>query len=84
MITHCLMLVLNDGILEKAASAMAEKVSVFNRLREAMRITMPERRRGLNDNGEPSASMRTIEKEVEKFCRWLGRDKQYAENCGYQ
>ena len=76
--------VLNDSILRKAALRMEEKVAVFNRLRKAMRITLPENKRGLNDNGERSATMKTIEKEVGKFSVWLTKSDEYSKHKEYR
>jgi len=77
--SHDLIGVLNDPILCKAASRMEEKRAVFNRLRKAMRITLPEAKRGLNDNGERPATMKTIEKEVDKFRTWLIKSDGYSQ-----
>ncbi|MEA1910697.1 MAG: hypothetical protein U9N32_03355, partial [Spirochaetota bacterium] len=63
---------------------MEEKVAVFNKLREAMRITLPENKRGLNDNGDQSVNMKTIEKGVVKFRSWLLKKKGYSEHKDYQ
>jgi hypothetical protein len=76
--------VLNDPALRKAAGRMKEKLVVFNRLRKAMRITLPENRRGLNDNGELPASMKTIEKDLGKFRAWLTKSKEYPEYKEYK
>jgi len=76
--------VLNDSSLHKAALRMEQKVAVFNRLRTAMRITLPEDKRGLNDNGELPSNMKTIEKEVGKFTAWLVKSKGYSEDTKYQ
>jgi hypothetical protein len=76
--------VLNDKILHDAAMRMQEKVAVFIRLRTAMRITLPENKRGLNDSGELPASMKTIEKEVGKFKTRLVKSKEYSRDEGYR
>ena len=76
--------VLNDSSLQKAALRMEQKVAVFNRLRTAMRITLPENKRGLNDNGELPSNMKTIEKEVGKFTAWLLKTKGYSGDKEYQ
>jgi len=76
--------VLNDSGLQKAASRMEEKVAVFNRLRKAMRITLPENKRGLNDNGDLPSNMKTIEKEVSKFKIGLLKSKGYSGDKKYQ
>ena len=57
---------------------------VFNRLRKAMRIALPGNKRGLNDVGEQSCNMKTIEKEVGKFRAWLIKSKGYSEHKEYQ
>ena len=62
--------VIRDSALKRTATTMQEKVDVFDRLRAAMRITLPENKQGLNDNGE-LCDMKTIEKEVTKFMRQL-------------
>ena len=83
-ISHALHGVLADPTLRKAAERMEEKLLVFNRLRKAMRITLPENKRGLNDNGEQPVRIKTIEKEVGKFRTWLAMRKDYAEDTEYQ
>jgi len=78
-----LLCIARDSALKKAATSMREKGEVFDRLRAAMRITLAENKRGLNDEGE-GCTMKTIEKEVTKFRRRLCRhaegmkDKAYA------
>ena len=83
-ISHDLLNLINDPVLKKAASAMEEKVAVFNRLRKAMRITLPGNKQGLNDDGERSCNMKTIEKEVGKFRTWLTKTEDYSEHEDYQ
>jgi len=82
--SHDLIGVLNDSILRTAALRMEEKAAVFNRLRKAMRITLPEAKRGLNDNGERSATMKTIENEVDKFRAWLIKSDGYSKYNEYR
>ena len=55
----------------------------FSNLRSAMRITLPETGRGLNDDGE-LCSMKTIEKEVTKFSHRLSKDKNRMKDKAYQ
>ena len=57
---------------------------LFYRLRKAMRITLPENKRWLNDNGEHSATMKTIEKEVGKFRAWLTKSGGYSKHKEYR
>ena len=49
---------------------MEAKVKVFDNLREAMRIALPEGNNGLNDDGDET-DINTIEKEVGEFRDWL-------------
>ena len=49
-----------------------------------MRITLPENKRWLNDNGEHSATMKTIEKEVGKFRAWLTKSGGYSKHKEYR
>ena len=74
---------MNDSVLKEAALIMEEKVVVFNRLRNAMRITLPENKRGFNDNGDHSCNMKTIEKEVGRFDIWLSKNKGDFESKEY-
>ena len=83
-ISHDLLGVMNDSVLREASLRMEEKVAVFNRLRKAMRITLPENKRGLNDSGDLSCNMKTIEKEVGRFEVWLSKMKGYSEHKEYQ
>ena len=57
---------------------------MFNRLRKAMRITLPENNRGLNDTGELPAGMNAIEKEVGKFRTRLVKSTGYSQQKGYR
>ena len=75
--------VMRDSELKKAAATMQEKVNVFALLRAAMRITLSDNKRGLNDNGE-LCDMKTIEKEVTKFMRRLSKDKKSMQDKAYQ
>ena len=75
--------VVKDPLLRKAAAKMEEKLIEFNRLREAMRITVAESKLGLNDNGD-SSNMKAIEKAVEKFVKQLRKNKAYEKDEGYQ
>ena len=75
--------VTRDSALNTAVATMLEKVEVFNRLRVAMRITLPENKRGLNDEGE-LCNMKTIEKEVGKFRRRVSADSNRMKDNAYR
>ena len=64
---------MEDSLLPKAAKSMQDKTAVFDKLREAMRIALPNGHCGLNDKGGAS-DIRPIEKAVEQFCRWVSAD----------
>jgi len=66
--------VLADRELNKAVTGMAKKAQVFDKLRQALRIAMPEGRSGLNDNGDET-DIKTIEEQVSKFKEWLMGDE---------
>jgi hypothetical protein len=83
-ISHDLHAVLDDRILREAALRMQEKVTVFNRLRKAMRITLPDNKRGLNDTGDLPAGMKTIETEVGRFRTRLMKSKEYSQQQEYR
>jgi hypothetical protein len=74
---------LEDSVLRKAAETLHEKAVVFDRLREAMRIAVPDGRRGLNDRGD-GCEIRTIEKAVGQFCRWVSADPRMSTNEAYR
>ena len=74
---------IRDSVLKSTAARMQEKAAVFSRLRSAMRITLPENKRGLNDNGE-LCSMKTIEKAVTKFRLRLSRDTNLMKDKAYK
>jgi hypothetical protein len=68
--------VVEDQQLQRAASQMDKKVKVFNKLRKALSITVPQSNKGLNDDGQP-ATIKSIEKEVQKFRREILSGKEH-------
>ncbi len=73
--------VIEDKELAKSTTSMEAKAEVFYRLRNALRIALPEGKNGLNDEGD-GTDIKTIEKDVREFREWLGKDnarkKTYA------
>jgi hypothetical protein len=63
-----------DKRLNDLAKNLKIKASVFDKLRQAMRIALPEGKDGINDNGD-SADMKTIKEKVTVFREWLPRNK---------
>ncbi len=49
---------------------MEEKSAVFDKLRGAVRIALPDGKDGINDNGGCS-DMKTIKERVTVFRKWL-------------
>lgn len=61
---------------------LESKTAVFDKLRSAMRIALPEGKNGINDNGD-CADMKSIEEKMIAFRDWLlenkHRQKTYAD-----
>lgn len=70
-----------DKRLHDLAKNLEVKAEVFDKLRCAMRIALPEGKNGINDNGD-STDMKSIEEKVTEFRKWLPinkhRKKTYA------
>jgi len=75
--------IIRDKALWKAVEAIEEKITVFEKLRAAMRIAPQSGRCGLNDEGQ-SCNIRTIEARVKKFRAWLSAHKNYPRNLAAQ
>ncbi len=75
--------VINDKELSKLASEMQDKVMVFDKLREAMRIALPEGKKGLNDDGD-GEDIHSIEEKVKGFKKWLESDKTLSVKDDYK
>lgn len=71
--------IIKDKVLWKAVEEIERKVTVFERLRQAMRIAPRSGRRGLNDEGG-NTHIRTIKDRVNKFRAWLTTRKDYPQN----
>jgi hypothetical protein len=56
----------NDVSLTNSLRLIKEKISIFDELRDAMRIVPPDGEKGLNDNGD-DVEIKTIEAGVKKF-----------------
>lgn len=71
--------IIKDRTLWKTVSEIEEKITVFEKLRQAMRIAPISGRNGLNDEGHKD-NIRTIEKRVKTFRAWLTRRRDYPQN----
>ena len=58
--------VIDDSVLRKSVAQLDEQVGVFDTLRKALRIALPEGKNGLNDDGD-GTDMKTIEERVKGF-----------------
>ncbi len=65
--------VAEDKRLQDLAANLERKIQVFDKLRTAMRIALPESKNGINDNGD-NIDMRSIEEKVTEFKQWLCND----------
>jgi len=69
--------VMEDPTLSKSAAQMKERVEVFERLRKALRIALPEGKNGLNDDGKDT-DIKTIKEKVEAFREQLRTDSHFS------
>ncbi|PPA79166.1 MAG: MULE transposase domain protein [ANME-2 cluster archaeon HR1] len=67
--------VMQDKELLYAVESMQAKIKVFDKLRKALRIALPEGKNGLNDEGDETC-IKTIEKEVTAFRDWVRSDEE--------
>jgi len=79
---HLLDKVVTDKKLKKAIASLEEKTSVFNKLRQALRITLLDGKDGLNDDGE-QIEIKTIERAVTEFRKQTVNDPSLYANDGY-
>jgi len=69
--------IVEDQQLKRAAVQMQKRVETFQKLREALRICVPNSNQGLNDDGQ-EADIKSIEKRVKRFRKEIGPDKDYS------
>jgi hypothetical protein len=58
---------LNDASLLNSLAMIKSKLNIFDQLRDAMRIVLPDEKNGLNDQGGDGSDIKTIELRVKKF-----------------
>jgi len=71
--------IMKDKGLWDAVADIKQRITVFERLRDAMRIASPSGPHGLNDEGSKS-NIRTLEQRVTTFRAWLTSRKYYAQS----
>jgi len=69
--------VMDDQILKRSSKALNEKADIFNALRKALRIALPEGKNGLNDDGD-DMDMKTIKEKVTAFQEKLKSDENLS------
>ena len=69
--------VMEDPTLSKSVAQMKERVEVFEKLRRALRIALPEGKKGLNDDGAET-DIKTIKEKVEAFREQLRTDSRLS------
>lgn len=75
--------VINNKEVNKYVERLEEKIKVFDKLRKALRIALPEGKRGLNDDGE-HVYIKTIEEKVKEFRKWITTEDCFSKNQDYQ
>jgi hypothetical protein len=71
--------VIKDWSLWQAVEQIEKNITIFDRLRQAMRIAPPSGRCGINDEGG-NVNIRTIEHRVKTFRAWLTTRRDYPQN----
>jgi len=74
---------MDDQGLKRSATQLEEKADVFDALRKALRIALPEGRNGLNDDGDDT-DMKTIKKKVEEFRKELTSGTRFSNSDEYK
>jgi len=75
--------VINDKELTRAAKKIEEKISVFDNLREALRIALPDGKEGLNDDGDED-NIKTIKQKVKELRHWITTDEKLSKKTDYK
>jgi len=74
---------IQDTDCQEVLPRLLQKIEVFDRLRTAMRMTLPDSEKGLNDPGT-DVPMQTIEKGVKDFRDDVIKSKRAQTDTGYQ
>lgn len=74
---------MEDGGLRKSAAQLDERARVFDDLREALRIALPENHNGLNDEGD-GTDTKTIEQRVKGFRENIASDRVLSTQAEYR
>ncbi|NQU53732.1 MAG: transposase [Bacteroidetes bacterium] len=82
-VCHILENTVNDETIKIASIQMQEKMIVYDKLREALRIAEPEENNGLNDDGNEE-NIKEIKQRVKKFRKWFVENKYSNKNLEYK
>ncbi len=74
--------VIDDTTLSKAVAQMEERAEVFDNLRKALRIALPEGKNGLNDDGDDT-DIKTIKEKVTEFRERIMTDSRFSGKAPY-
>ncbi len=66
-----------DDVFQRATKELKWRIEIFDRLRQAMRIALPDGHKALNDDGGAKA-ISTIEKDVKRFRLELDTDPKLS------
>lgn len=75
--------IVEDQQLKTATAKMEERITIFQKLRKALSIALPENRKGLNDDGLDT-NIKSIKTAVKKFREEIVTDKQIYGKSEYQ
>ncbi len=75
--------IVKDKKLRNTAELMEEKIMIFNKLRYALRIALPEGKKGLNDDGE-KVDIKTIEIKVKELRKQIIENQNLLAKDDYQ
>ena len=75
--------VMDDPPLTKSVAEIEERVKVFDNLRKALRIALPDGNKGLNDDGDET-NTKMIEEKVKEFRQQIMTDHRSSKNAPYR
>ncbi len=75
--------IIQDSDCKNSVPLLLQKIAIFHKLREAMRLTLPDTGKGLNDNGQ-DADITTIEQGVKTFRKGGIHSEMYRQHKDYQ
>lgn len=75
--------VMDDPTLTKSVAQIEQRVKVFDNLRKALRIALPDGGKGLNDDGD-GTDIKTIEEKVKEFRQQVMNDSPLSKKAPYK